>query len=195
VDAAHKRFAEPAASVAAAEAIVGFWRDAGRKTWFTKDLAFDEALRERFEASHHAAARGELAAWIESAESALALVLLTDQFSRQLWRGSAHAFATDPLARATAREAVARGHHRATEKELRGFFYLPFQHSEDPDDHAFGLNLAEALEREGGESARWARHHRDIIERFGRFPHRNAVLGRRNTVDEQAFLDEGGFAG
>lgn len=178
-----------------AASIVGFWRDAGRKAWFTRDEAFDEAIRERFESTHYAAARGELAGWVETAEGALALVLLTDQFSRQLWRGSAHAFATDPLARATAREAIARGHHRATALDLRGFLYMPFQHSEDPDDHALGLNLAEALEREGGESARWARHHREIIERFGRFPHRNAVLGRRNTVDEQAFLDEGGFAG
>ena len=178
-----------------AEAIVEFWRASGRKAWFTKDAAFDEAIRERFEATHHAAARGELAGWVETAEGALALVLLTDQFSRQLWRGSAHAFATDPLARATAREAITRGHHRATALDLRGFFYLPFQHSEEPADHEFGLNLAEALERDGGESARWARHHQDIIERFGRFPHRNAVLGRRNTANEQAFLDEGGFSG
>jgi uncharacterized protein (DUF924 family) len=177
------------------EEIVGFWRDAGRKAWFTRDDAFDAAIRERFEATHLAAARGEMARWVETAEGALALVLLTDQFSRQLWRGSAHAFATDALARATAREAIIRGHHRATALDLRGFFYMPFQHSEDPADHEFGLNLAEALERDGGESARLARHHRDIIERFGRFPHRNAVLGRRNTPDEQAFLDEGGFKG
>jgi uncharacterized protein (DUF924 family) len=189
------RQAESAAEGPAAEAIVRFWRDAGRKAWFTRNEAFDEAIRERFDGTHHAAARGELAPWVETAEGALALILLTDQFSRQLWRGSAHAFATDPLARATAREAIARGHHRATALDLRGFFYLPFQHSEDPDDHAFGLNLAEALEREGGESARWARHHRDLIERFGRFPHRNAVLGRRNTLEEQDYLDGGGFAG
>jgi uncharacterized protein (DUF924 family) len=178
-----------------AGAIVEFWREAGEKAWFTKDPAFDEVVRQRFEAAHHAAARGELAPWVETAEGALALVLLTDQFPRNLWRGSAHAFATDPLARATAREAITRGHHRATELSLRQFFYLPFRHSEDPDDHDFGVNLSEALEREGGESARWARHHRDIIERFGRFPHRNALLGRRNTLDEQAFLDAGGFAG
>jgi uncharacterized protein (DUF924 family) len=177
------------------EAIVGFWREAGRKVWFTKDETFDTAIRERFEATHHAAARGELTSWVETPEGALALLLLTDQFPRNLWRGSAHAFATDPLARGMARQAINRGHHRATALDLRGFFYLPFQHSEDPSDHEFGLNLAEALERDGGESARWARHHRDVIERFGRFPHRNAVLGRRNTPDEQSFLDEGGFKG
>ncbi len=177
------------------EAIVGFWRDSGRKSWFTKDEAFDAAIRDRFETTHLAAARGELTPWGETAEGALALVLLTDQFPRQLWRGSAHAFATDPLARATARDAITRGHHRVTALNLRGFFYLPFQHSEDPADHEFGLNLAEALERDGGASARWARHHRDVIERFGRFPHRNAVLGRRNTPDERAFLEEGGFGG
>ena len=177
------------------ELIVGFWRDAGRKAWFTMDETFDAAIRERFEATHHAAARGELTGWLETAEGALALLLLTDQFPRNLWRGSAHAFATDPLARAAAREAIARGHHRATALDLRGFFYLPFQHSEDPADHEFGLSLAEALERDGGESARWARHHRDIIERFGRFPHRNATLGRRSTADELTFLEGGGFAG
>ncbi len=191
----NSRSDSPAAEGSSAGEIVSFWREAGRKAWFTKNEAFDALVRERFEAAHHAAARGELASWVETADGALAFILLTDQFSRQLWRGSAHAFATDALARATAREAIASGHHRATAPELRGFFYLPFQHSEDPDDHEFGLNLAEALEREGGDSARWARHHRDIIERFGRFPHRNAVLGRRNTLDEQAFLDDGGFAG
>ena len=175
--------------------IVTFWRDAGRKAWFTRDEAFDEAIRERFEATHHAAARGELSGWVETAEGALALLLLADQFPRNLWRGSAHAFATDPLARSVAREARARGHDRATEPELRPFFYLPFSHSEDSADQAVGVNLAEALEREGGADARWARHHRDVIERFGRFPHRNAALGRRSTADELAFLDEGGFKG
>ena len=178
-----------------AGSIVRFWQDAGRKAWFTRAEAFDAAIRDLFEATHHAAARGELSGWVETAEGALALLLLTDQFPRNLWRGSAHAFATDPLARATARDAIARGHHRATALDLRGFFYLPFQHSEDPADHEFGLSLAEALERDGGESARWARHHRDIIERFGRFPHRNAALGRRSTADELTFLEGGGFAG
>jgi uncharacterized protein (DUF924 family) len=178
-----------------AAAIVEFWREAGREAWFTRDPIFDEAIRQRFEATHHAAARHELASWVETIEGALALVLLTDQFPRQLWRGSAHAFATDAMARACARDAITRSHHRATSLALRGFFYLPFQHSEDPADQELSVSLAEALERDGGESARWARHHEDIIERFGRFPHRNALLGRRNTLDEQAFLDAGGFAG
>ena len=177
------------------QSIILFWTDAGAEAWFTQSDAFDAAIRERFEVAHHIAARGGLSGWVETAEGALALLLLTDQFPRNLWRGSAHAFATDPLARAVARDALTRGHHRATTLELRPFFRLPFSHSEDPDDQATGVVLAEAIERDGGESARWARHHQEIIDRFGRFPHRNAVLGRRLTPDEQAFLDEGGFEG
>ncbi|HEV2366156.1 MAG TPA: DUF924 family protein [Caulobacteraceae bacterium] len=175
--------------------ILGFWRAAGPKKWFAKNDAFDAAIRQEFAATHQAAACGELDAWRSSAEGALALVLLTDQFPRNLFRGSAHAFATDPLARAVARDAVAAGFDRQVPKSLRNFFYLPFQHSEDRTDQARALALAEALERDTGESPKWARLHADIIERFGRFPHRNRVLGRVTTPAEQAFLDDGGFAG
>ncbi|MGI8840928.1 MAG: DUF924 family protein [Caulobacteraceae bacterium] len=175
--------------------IIDFWRRAGPKAWFKKNAAFDAQVHERFEAAHHAAARGELDGWAAAAEGSLALLLLLDQFPRNLYRRSAHAFATDPLARSVARAAIAAGHDTATAPALRGFFYLPFEHSEDPADQALAVNLCEALERAGGQSAQWARDHHDIIARFGRFPHRNACLGRATTDDERAFLDEGGFAG
>ena len=175
--------------------IIDFWLEAGRKSWFAKSEAFDRVIRERFETDHHAAARGELDQWMKSADGALALVLLLDQFPRNLWRNSAHAFATDPLARAVASAAIAVGHDRAVPSRLRSFFYLPFEHSEDLADQQHGVELCEAQERETGESAKWARVHRDIIARFSRFPHRNQCLGRRSTTEELEFLRGGNFGG
>jgi uncharacterized protein (DUF924 family) len=176
--------------------VVDFWRNAGRQSWFKKDPAFD-ADCGRFRDWHFAAAGRELDDWIAVAEGALGLLLLLDQFPRNLFRGTAHAFATDGLARMFARRAVGEGHDLATEPLLRPFFYLPFEHSEDPADQTFGVGLCERLERDTGDTdtLKWARIHRDIIARFGRFPHRNAVLGRETTALEQAFLDDGGFAG
>jgi uncharacterized protein (DUF924 family) len=180
-----------------AAGIVDFWREAGPRRWFRKDPAFDEAIRRRFEHDHLAAARGEHDRWAETAEGALALVLLLDQVPRNLWRGTAHAWATDPLARRFARVAVQAGHDRAVEAGLRAFFYMPFQHSEDLADQDDGVRLVEAWVAEGADprELRWPAHHRDVVRRFGRFPHRNAALGRATTPEEQAFLDSGGFAG
>jgi uncharacterized protein (DUF924 family) len=177
--------------------VIAFWRQAGPKRWFETSAAFDDAIRLKFEPTHHAAARGQYDGWIETAEGALALLILLDQFPRNLYRGSAHSYATDPLARRFAREALTRGHDRATEPLLRGFFYLPFEHSEDPADQDRSVALCEAMKRETGEAGNleWAIGHRDIIVRFGRFPHRNRALGRETTPQEQAFLDAGGFAG
>jgi len=177
--------------------IVDFWREAGPKRWYAKDDAFDGAIRDKFEAAHHAAARGEYAAWADSAEGALALLILLDQFPRNLYRGSAHAFATDSLARKIAADAVERGHDRAVDPMLREFFYLPFSHAEDLAAQDRGVELCRTVGHEPGAAAPdfWARIHREIIARFGRFPHRNAALGRTTTSDEQAFLDGGGFSG
>jgi uncharacterized protein (DUF924 family) len=175
--------------------IIEFWRDAGPARWFAKNADFDEQIRTRFEAAHHAAAGGEFDHWIDSAGGALALLLLLDQLPRNLWRGSPRAFATDLLARRVARNAIQAGYDRAGHGDLRSFFYLPFSHSESPADQAFSMGLWEALERETGEDAKSARRHRDVIARFGRFPHRNRALGRETTEAEQAFLDGGGFAG
>jgi uncharacterized protein (DUF924 family) len=163
--------------------ILAFWRAAVPKRWFEKDAAFDDAIRVKFEPTHHAAARGEYDAWMESADGTLALLILLDQFPRNLYRGSAHQFATDPLARHIARLAGARGDHKACAPELSGFFYLPFEHSEDlaDQDHAIAL-----CKEDPDESLlKWALIHRDIIARFGRFPHRNHALGRETTPEEQ----------
>lgn len=177
--------------------IVEFWREAGPKAWFSQKPAFDAEIRLRFEAVHFAAARGEFADWAEMAEGALALLLLLDQFPRNLFRGSAHAFATDAMARAVAEAAVRADQPMALEPLLRPFFFLPFEHSESLADQDCAVVLAEAHARETGDedTLKWARLHRDIIERFGRFPHRNPVLGRTTSDAEAAFLAEGGFSG
>ncbi len=177
--------------------VITFWQEAGPAKWFAKDDAFDAAIRERFLDAHFAAARGEMAAWEETAEGVLALLILLDQFPRNLFRGSGHAFATDGLARRIAREALEQGFDRQIEPKLRPFLYLPFEHSEHPADQELSVELFTALEKDSGdaESLRWAVEHRDIIARFGRFPHRNAALGRETTESEQAYLDDGGFTG
>ena len=187
--------AEPA-EAPSPSAVVAFWRDAGAAKWFTKDAAFDAEITARFENAHHAAARGELAHWADSWDGALALLLLLDQFPRNIWRGSAHAFAADPLARAVARAALAAGHDAAAPAELRLFLYLPFEHSEALDDQDLCVTLCQTLDAAtGAQWTKWAEMHRDIIRRFARFPHRNGMLGRTSTAEELAFLDAGGFAG
>lgn len=176
--------------------IVAFWRDAGAARWFAKNETFDAEIIRRFEPAHHAAARGEFDRWRETAEGALALLILLDQFPRNIWRGSAHAFATDPLALHHARAALMAGHDLTTDAALRVFFYLPFEHSEALADQDLCLAKCEALDTESGSKwSNWARLHRDIIVRFGRFPHRNACLGRLSTAEELAFLEQGGFSG
>lgn len=175
--------------------VIAFWREAGPPRWFAKDNAFDAEIRARFEDLHHAAARGERADWAWHWQGSLALLLLLDQFPRNLYRGSAHAFATDPLALGIARTALAAGHDRQAPADLRVFFYLPFEHSEALADQRLCVELCEALDRDGSDWSNWARMHQDIIARFGRFPHRNAALGRTSSPEEQAFLDEGGFSG
>ena len=177
--------------------VVRFWRAAGPPKWFAKDEAFDRALAQRIAAAPHAAARGEADDWAASAEGALALLILLDQVPRNIFRNSGHAFATDGKARAIARAAVSAGHDQAVEGPLRPFFYLPFEHSEDMADQDEAVRLCKAHHEAVGdaETLKWAELHRDIIVRFGRFPHRNAALGRRTTPAEKTFLDEGGFAG
>jgi uncharacterized protein (DUF924 family) len=180
------------ASLPSARDIVDFWRDAGPERWFAKDAAFDAAFRERFFAAHEAAAAGRLDGWLHDAEGALALLVLLDQFPRNTWRGEARMVATDTKALAVAREAITEGFDLAVDGSLRRFFYLPFMHSESPSDQARSVELNAALD---ANTQRFAVLHRDIIERFGRFPHRNRMLGRPSTPEEQRFLDEGGFAG
>jgi len=172
--------------------VLAFWQDAGPKRWFQHDQDFDTQFRDRFLAVHEAAAAGALDHWLASAEGALALVLLLDQFPRNAFRGTARMYATDAQARAAADLAIRAGFDRTVQQELRQFFYLPFMHSEQLEDLDRCVTLNEQI---GGEPLRFARHHRDIVARFGRFPHRNALLGRRSTQEEEQFLAEGGFGG
>jgi uncharacterized protein (DUF924 family) len=172
--------------------VLAFWREAGPARWFRKDDAFDADFRQGFLPLHEAAASGRLGPWSGHAEGALALVILLDQFPRNAFRRTARMYATDAMARRVAHPAIDAGFDRQVDAPLRQFFYLPLMHSEQLADHDRCVRLSRVL---GGESERYALHHREIIERFGRFPHRNAVLGRTSTAAEEAFLAEGGFAG
>jgi uncharacterized protein (DUF924 family) len=174
--------------------VLRFWfgeePGAPRVQWFRKDPAFDEEIRRRFGALHAAAARGELESWRAEPESMLALVIVLDQFSRNLHRSDARAFAQDGHALECAKQAVARGDDRTLLPVQRQFLYLPFEHSEDLGDQETGLALMLALEafEPTRGCSEWAVRHRDIVRRFGRFPHRNAALGRASTPEEIAFL-------
>jgi len=179
-------------TIAAPEDVLEFWRAAGRDRWFEANADFDAEVRNRFLATHEAAAACELD-WEHSAESTLALLLLLDQFPRNMFRGTARAFATDAFARQVARRALERGFDREFEPDLRSFFYLPFMHSEELADQERCLALYRALG--DPENIKYAEIHLDAIRRFGRFPHRNAMLGRASTPDEIAYLDGGGFRG
>ena len=173
------------------EDVVAFWRDAGPARWFRKDDAFDRDFTRRFSDAHEAAARGDLDEWAGSPQGALALCILLDQFPRNAFRGTARVFATDERARKVASAAIRAGFDRQVEPPLRQFLHLPFMHSERLEDQELCVDLA----GDDAESRRWAQHHRDIIRRFGRFPHRNALLGRESTPEELEFLAGGGFAG
>ena len=184
----------PAAPVPVSEAaaVVAFWQEAGPGLWFAKDEAFDRRFRERFLSLYEMAARGELTGWLATPDGALALVLLLDQFPRNAFRGTPRMYATDAFARQVGSAAIDAGHDRAVNAQLQLFFYLPLGHSENLADQERSVALAERL---GEPSLSHAKGHRDIIRRFGRFPHRNPVLGRTMRPEEQQFLDAGGFAG
>ncbi|WP_295524468.1 DUF924 family protein [uncultured Pseudacidovorax sp.] len=174
-----------------AAALVDFWR-AAQPNWFRKSEAFDAQFFDRCLPQHLAAARGELDGWAATPIGALALLILLDQFPRNAFRGTAHMYATDPRARAIAREALAQGHEMAVDAPLRLFFCLPFAHSEELADQQRSVELYRRL---APDALRHGEQHRDIVQRFGRFPHRNAILLRVSTPEEEAFLAEGGFAG
>ena len=180
------------AAVGPAEVLV-FWRAAGPDQWFEKSAAFDLEVERRFCSLWHAARAGDLATWEETPEGALALVIALDQFPRNMFRGDLRTYATDKLARGVARRAIGRGFDRQVSHPERQFFYLPFMHSENLADQERCLELARRYDDD--EFGKYAERHADIIRRFGRFPHRNPILGRTVTPEEQAFLDNGGFAG
>lgn len=173
--------------------ILAFWREAGRERWYDHSDAFDAEVRRRFLPLWHKAAAGGLASWEDSDDGVLALVIVLDQFPRNMFRGTPEAFASDAPAREVARRAIERGTDRRIDPLLLEFLYLPFMHSEHLPDQLRCVALFENTD--SAENLKYAREHADIIQRFGRFPHRNRLLGRDTTADEQAFLDGGGFAG
>jgi len=173
--------------------VLTFWRDAGPEKWFAKDEAFDAACREKFLTTYEAAANGGLSEWEATPEGALALLIVLDQLPRNMFRDDARTYAADPLARSIADRALARGFDRQLALVDRQFLYLPFEHSESLADQERACALFRATG--DGELIKWAELHIDIIRRFGRFPHRNKALGRTSTVEEQVFLERGGFAG
>ena len=178
--------------------VLAFWfgedRGVARDEWFRKDAAFDARIRARFAALHARAAQGELGSWEDEPDGALALVVVLDQFSRNLHRNDARAFAQDAHALRVAESVVERGWDAARRPVERLFLYLPFEHAEDALRQDRAVALLGALERfpETRGITEWAEKHRAVIRRFGRFPHRNAALGRLSTPEEAAFLREPG---
>ena len=164
------------------------------KWWFERDAALDRQIKERFLPLYEEAAAGRLAHWKERAADCLALIVVLDQFPRNMFRGSARAFAADPLALEAARHAVSRGFDRQLTAPERLFIYLPFEHSESLEDQRTACELIEPLKRfeETADAYPYAVAHREIIERFGRFPHRNAALGRESSAEEIEFLKQPG---
>lgn len=183
---------DPIAPPAPARAVLDFWfgPEAGPERWFKKDPTFDAAIRARFADACADALAGGLADWRAGARGCLALILLLDQFPRNLHRDDARAFAGDARARAVLARARAAGFDRELDPAERHFLYMPLMHSEDPADQRDSVALFEALGN--ADVLKYARAHKAIIDRFGRYPHRNAVLGRASTPEEEAFLRQPG---
>ena len=171
--------------------VLRFWfEEIAPAQWWRADAAFDRTVRDRFAGVHRAATRGELSAWRTRPAGRLAEIIVLDQFSRNMYRGSALAFAADPVALVLAQEAVAGGHDAALEPPQRVLLYMPFMHSESAIVHQTAWQLFEALGLPS--NLEFERRHKAIIDRFGRYPHRNAILGRASTDEELRFLDEPG---
>jgi uncharacterized protein (DUF924 family) len=185
-----------------ARALLDFWfgapddadRDLPRRLWFTVDPDFDAALRRHFCDDQGRAASGQLDHWVTAPDTCLALILVLDQLPRNLFRGSAEAYACDAQARMAARQALARGFDRTMPSVRRWFVYLPFEHSEELADQEASLALFGALpsSAHNDDALRSVRRHHEIVARFGRFPHRNSILGRPSTAAELEFLKEPG---
>ena len=173
--------------------ILAFWREAGAERWYRRDDAFDAEVRSRYLELWQKAKAGELSSWEATDDGALALIIVLDQFPRNMFRDDIKTYSSDALAREVARRAIARGADARIEAALLEFLYMPLMHSEALADQ---LHCVELFRRaDNPDSLRSAEDHAEIIRRFGRFPHRNRVLGRTTTPEEQAFLDGGGFSG
>ncbi len=170
--------------------VIKFWcEDNGPAQWFKKDDTFDLSIRSRFLPTYEEAAKGNLDHWAQEPEGLLALMILLDQFSRNMFRDKAKAFAADDKALSLAKTAIKVGVDKRVSKKVRQFIYLPFEHSENMDDQNRALSLMGTL---NADLVQWAENHKVVIEKFGRFPHRNKTLGRKNTIEEQEYLERPG---
>jgi uncharacterized protein (DUF924 family) len=175
--------------------VLEFWLyEIGPKGWYAGGEEIDRICRDRFGDLWQAALDGGLEHWVDGAVGTLAYLVVTDQIPRNIHRGTALAFATDPLARAAARSAIAAGWDLKAPEPERQFFYMPFEHSEDPEDHVLSVAFMTERLASDPDMALHARAHQEVIRRYGRFPTRNAALGRETTADEQVYLDQGGYA-
>ena len=180
-----------AALPAEARAVLDFWfEESGPEKWFVKDEAFDGEIRDRFGPVYRRAYDGDAGDWIETAEGCLALVIVLDQFPRNLFRDDPRAFGTDGHARILLQHALDKEFDKALDARQRQFLYMPLQHSEDLRDQDLSVELYATLGDD--DVLEFARAHKDIIDRFGRFPHRNEILGRESTAEEIAFLSQPG---
>ena len=173
--------------------VLDFWQSIGREGWFKRDASVDETIRTRFGALHDEASAHQLDHWIDAPDQALALIIVLDQFSRNMFREDPRAFAQDDHACQMAATALDAGHDKAVSPELRAFFYMPFMHAEDIAAQTRCVDLCRADGDD--EGYHYALVHMDPIRRFGRFPHRSAILDRVSTPEEDAYLRTGGFGG
>jgi uncharacterized protein (DUF924 family) len=173
--------------------ILAFWREAGGERWYRRDDAFDAEVRSRYLELWQQAKAGQLSSWEATDDGALALTIVLDQFPRNMFRDDIRTYSSDALALEVASRAIARGADKRVDAALLEFLYMPFMHSEHLPDQ---LRCIELFRNAGNtENLKYAEDHADIVARFGRFPHRNRILGRATTPEEQAFLDGGGFSG
>lgn len=177
------------------EEVLSFWLDeAGESRWYVQDDAFDEDIRTRFEAAWEGACEGRYSMWLTYPSGALAYIILTDQFPRNMFRGSAQAFSSDRVALAAAKAAIDKGWDMKIDEPARQFFYLPLMHSESLCDQERCVRLmCERMPNAGASNLLHARAHREVIRQFGRFPYRNAALARRDTGQEAAYVLGGGY--
>jgi len=173
--------------------VLDFWFSAGPKKWFAREDAFDDAIGDRFLTLHGKAANGGIDEWAMNPEGTLALIIVLDQFSRNLYRNSPKAFATDEKALGLSQNLISKRQDIEFPINARLWIYMPFQHSEDLEIQDRSIELFETID--DPENLRFAHIHRDIIQQFGRFPHRNQVLGRTSSAEELKFLADGGFSG
>ncbi|GHA41318.1 hypothetical protein GCM10008927_02070 [Amylibacter ulvae] len=177
-----------------ADEIIDFWvNEVGPDGWYIADENVDAQIKERFMADYDLAASGKLEEWEKTATGTLAIIILLDQFARNMFRGRPESFDADPLARDVAGRAIRKDFDQEIDEPLRQFFYMPFMHSENLGDQTIAVKLFKKRTSDVGNNQIHAQAHREIIHKFGRFPFRNNALGRESTAEETAFMDKGGY--